>query len=488
MSLSVALLLSDIAEVKEISAVFRKLDIIPHYYEDLNSFWNGTLEKMPALCIIDVKCMSEGQLILRNHPLIQTEEMPVLFYYTEHTEPLLFSTYDLFSLGTLKKTTSYEGPLKSVLKRINKMMSIERENLNNKLLQKSHLEKMEQLELKTENLQKVDTYQKMTTEIILEMENLRGEVDFFAAIEKIFSKVDEILEFSILELSFNSQKLISPISHSKKFRMIPSLWLGQACPNGIEVFAQNMASQVAMELMGGELVSLLVKGSKLQPDLIIFIKSREEVFFNSFDWNLFESFISGLFASYELKIKKQLTEDNKFTSSFQAMSFLDQYVFGKTANEYALTNSNQNVDYRLINVDLSSLLDIIHKKGSQRFYWNKFYQEFINKLEVQTRVEFKFFSYGVNSISFLIDANSLDYFFNELKDFTNKFYYWKYFENTDGVLALEVKPKVTMVPLSSLAFLKAVRSEHTAVELLNKGDAQKKTREIIWGREPINEI
>ena len=75
MALSVALLLSDIAEVKEISSVFRKLDIVPHYYDDLASFWTGTLEKMPALCIVDVKNMSDGKLVLRDHPLVQAEDL-----------------------------------------------------------------------------------------------------------------------------------------------------------------------------------------------------------------------------------------------------------------------------------------------------------------------------------------------------------------------------------------------------------------------------
>ena len=486
MTLSVALLLSDIAEVKEISSVFRKLDIIPHYYEDLNSFWNGTLEKMPALCVVDVKNMSDGKLVLRDHPLVQAEEMPLLFYYTENTEPLLFSTYDLFNLGTLKKTSSYEGPIKTVLKRINKLMSLERENLNLKIAWNSHLEKIELLEEQNKDSQKQEGYRFMATDLILALEESRCEADFFNAIEKVFSTVDEFSEYSIMELSFNGQKLISPILHNKKFRMIPSLWLGQACANGIELFAQNMATQVAMDLMGGQLVSLLIKGQKRQPDKMIFIKSRGELFFNTFDWNLLESFLSGLYASYELKLKQELSSENNFSSTFHAMSFLDQFVFGKTIHDH--TTESKMSNYRLINLDLSSLIDLIHRKGNQRFFWNKFYQEFINKLEIQSRINFKFFSYGVQCISFLVDAGDLDCFFDELKEFSNKFFYWKYLETPEGILALEIKPKVTMVPLSSFAYLKSVQNENNPPELLSKKEAQKRTKEIIWGRESVNEI
>lgn len=487
MTLSVALLLSDIAEVKEISAVFRKLDIIPHYYEDLSSFWTGTLEKMPALCIVDVKNMSDGKLVLRDHPLVQTEEMPLLFYYTENTEPLLFSTFDLFHLGTLKKTTSYEGPLKAILKRINKLMSLERENLNLNLAQNSQVEKIALLEERNENLQKEDRYRLMATELILLLEESRGEADFFKAVEKVFNNIEQISEYSVVELNFNGQKLISPLSHNKKFRTIPSLWLGQACPGGIEIFAQNMVTQVATELMGGHLVSLLIRGQKRQPDKMIFIKSNDEIFFNAFDWNLFESFLSGLYASYELKLKKDFTTENNFPSAFHAMSFLDQFVFGKTVYDQ-VNSSKKTPDYRLINLDLSSLVEVILRKGNQRFFWNKFYQEFVNKLEIQARTNFKVFSYGVHCISFLVEANNLEYFFAELKEFSNKFFYWKYFENSDGVLAIDIKPKVMMVPLSSFAYIKSVQNEPVHQELLSKTELQKKTKAIIWGREPTDEM
>ena len=486
MNLSVALLLSEMTEVKEISAVFRKLGIIPHFYEDLATFWTGTLEKTPALCVVDVKLMSDGKLILKDHPLVQSEQLPLLFYYTELSEPLLFSTYELFHLGTLKKTAFYEGALKAILKRINRFMNLERDNLHLKMMQTSQLDKIFKLEERVTSLQQEDKYRSMATTLITTLENSRGEVDFFTAITKVFDSISEIAEYAFVELSFNGQKLISPTSECAKFRQIPSLWLGQVCPIGIEGFAQNMATQVAIELMGGQIVSLLIKGQKANPEKMIFIRADDELFFNAFDWNLFEAFLSGLYATYELKINRQVTEETHFTSTFQAMSFLDQYLFGKEAIN--LTENKKN-DLRLINLDLTSLVDITHKKGTNQFYWNKFYQEFVNKLEIQTREKFKVFSYGVHCIGFLIDIKNLDYFFNELKEFARQFSYWKYFENSDGVLAQEVKPKVTMVPLSSYAYIKLAKHDIINNEMPNKKiDIKKRNNVLIWGRESIDEI
>ena len=76
---------------------------------------------------------------------------------------------------------------------------------------------------------KSDNYQSMVKTVCLNFEKYKDESDFFKVLEKVFQGIDEIEEFAYLELSFNGQKLLSPLSHLSKFRAIPSLWLGQAC-------------------------------------------------------------------------------------------------------------------------------------------------------------------------------------------------------------------------------------------------------------------
>lgn len=449
---SVALLLSDLNEVKEISSVFKKLGVIPHFYEDLKTFWSGTLERVPALCIVDVKKMSEGDLVLRDHPAVMAEEMPLLFYYTPKTEPLLVSTHQIYHLGTLKQSAHYEGPLKAILKRLNKVSALEQHYHMLKVTTMAQKEQIERLEHALILEEKTDNYQSMVKSVCMEFEKLRFETDFFKALEKVFQGVEEIDEFSFLELSFNGQKLLSPISHVQKFRNIPSLWLGQACLHGIELFAQNMATQVAIDIMGGDLVSLLIRGSEAKPDKLLFIKAKNETFFNNFDWNMLEAYLNGFYASFKNKLNSSVETDKKFQTPFHAMSFLDQYLFGQmTAGE---THSAKNLsDMRLVDLDLSSLLQIILKKGSNRFYWSKFGTEFINKLEIQSRIDFKFFEFGVMNIAFLVRAHDLDAFFDELKEFSSRYPYWKYFEDSEGVISQFIQPKVSMSPMSAHAYL-----------------------------------
>lgn len=489
--LSVALLFSDISEVKEISAVFRKLGIIPHFYEDLKTFWQGTLERIPSLCIVDVKKMSEGDLVLRNHPHIDTEKMPLIFFYTKNTEPLLISTNDFFHLGLLKKTENYEAPLKAILKRLNHFMAIEKENQGLKAERHKQAEAIEMLKLEKLTMIQTDQYQSMVKSVCLRLEEHRGEVEFFRAVEKVFQGVDEISEFAMMELSFNGQKLISPISHVQKFRAIPSLWLGQACPNGIELFAQNMATQVAVDLMGGDLVALLIKGNQERPDKIMFVKSKSELFYNQFDWNMLEAYLSGFYASFKNKLDSEPAPTKKFSSSFEALAFLDQFLFGANKAVREEFKTGKKMDYRLIDLDLSNLVDLVLKKNTNRFFWNKFEKEFINKLEIQSRSDFRVFDYGVNHLGFLVLAADLDAFFDLLKEFSSKFSYWKYFEDSEGVLSQIIQPKVVMVPLSAYAYLKSTQKAQQVLEEKaadKESLAKLRTKELIWGKGPIHEV
>lgn len=489
--LSVALLFSDINEVKELSAVFRKLGIIPHFYEDLKTFWTGTIERIPSLCIVDVKKMSEGDLVLRNHPHIDTEKLPLIFFYTKNTEPLLVSTNDFFHLGLLKKSENYEAPLKAILKRLNHFMVLENENKKFKANSASLVETINDLKMEKLTLVQTDQYQSMVKSVCLSLEEHRNEADFFRAVENVFQGVEEMAEFAMMELSFNGQKLISPISHVQKFRAIPSLWLGQACPNGIELFAQNMATQVAVDIMGGDLVSLLIKGTSAKPDKIMFIKAKNELFYNQFDWNMLEAYLNGFYASFKNKLDSEPNPTKKFASSFEAMSFLDQFLFGSNIHANENQKAQKKLDYRLVDLDLNSLVDLVLKKSGNRFFWNKFEKEFINRLEIQSRNDFRVFDFGVNHLGFLVLASELDAFFDELKEFSAKFSYWKYFEDSEGVLSQIIKPRVTMVPLSAFAYLKSTQNAQQALHEKaadKEALAKLKTRELIWGKEPIHEV
>lgn len=477
-SLSVAILISDIDEVKEITNVFRKLGVIPYFYEDLKSFWHGSLEKMPTIAIVDVKKMSEGSLVLKNHPFVMTEELPLLFYYSEQTEPLLVSTQEIFHLGSVKKATNYEGIFKGLLKRINKMITLEQENHNLKLSIHAKTEELKVLETKIETNNKIDHYQILSKNLCNKLAIDNSQIEFTQIIDKLIQETSEFDSYTIVELSFNGQKLISPLSHGRKFRALPSIWLGQVCKDGIELFAQNMSAQVVTDVLGHNSVALLIQGTKHNPDMLIYIKATDELCFNYFDWQLFESFLNGLYTKQKLKENAEKNQSNIVINAFDALTYLD-------TNSFSLNNSmNRKIEeVRLINIDLKSIGEIILKNGEQRFYWQKFYQDFTSRLELQSGINFQSFVFGTEHISLIVEAKLVDRLFEMTKEFSEKFSYWKYFENNDSIIFQEVRPNVYMTPTSAYGYLNRIKQN---AEIKNIGLMNKKS--IKWERENLNEI
>lgn len=468
-NLSVALLISDIEEVKEITNVFRKLGVIPYFYEDLKSFWNGTLERIPALAIVDVKKMSDGNLILKNHPNVMTEELPIIFYYTQNTEPLLVSTQEIFHLGTIKQKSNYENVFKGLLKRINKIIQLEQENHNLKIKLQASVDEIklkEEALVKKNNLEKYSELSKLLCHKIA-TESL--EKDFESILSHLIDSTEAFDTFSIVELSFNGQKLVSPINHSAKYRSIPSLWLGQTSENGIQFFAENMASQVANEILGSRVVALSIKGNAQNPEKIIFIKAIDDLCFNHFDWTLLESFLSGLFASQKLHEKNHHQSLKEFHSTFDALTFIDQLNF-----------KNKTEELSLIQLDLSSILSVVQRDGTQKFFWKKFRDDFIYRLKVQSKIDFRLFENGVTGLGFLVNNKESDIFFNELKNFADRFAYWKYFENNELTIFQEINPKVSMTPTSAYGYLKNVIKDEV--------NHSAKAQSIKWNRSIENEI
>jgi len=466
--IEVALLLSDLKEVKKISEVFRQIGVIPHYYEDLRSLWNGTLEKIPSLCLVDVVKMSEGELLLRNHPYVKTKEMNLCFLYSEDTTPLLYSTFEIYNIGLINKSLNFKGQLKSILRRHNKLIAQDRERQDLKLKNNKLDRQMTGLVKSIESYKEKEFYKNKLRLFYDAFEKNRDADDFFVACENVLSNREEILEFAFLELSHNGQKLMSPSSRSLKFKKIPSLWLGHTCKDGIEFFGQNLACQVSVDIMGGDIISLMIKGKRNLPEKILFVRAVDEEMLNNFSWEDLERYLHGLYAYFELKNNKISTNDKRILESWELLSYLDQYYFGKLPTDLALDQkSNPSPektgvdDISLIDIDFSNLVDLIRSNTTMRFYWRDFFHDFIGRLEAVPKMDFKVTCMGVDHIGLVVDHEQIDKTFSAVKSFVLKYPYWRYFEDVDIVLARTMKPSVKMVPLSSEAYLRLIDGQET---------------------------
>ena len=272
---TVALVMKHWPEAHKISRIFRKIGVLPVFYENLESFWNPALLEIPTLSIVDVRLIVEGDKALCRHPSVQAEELPLVFFHTSDCIPLLSSAHGMFNFGTLSyfedDDNQLEGQIKSVLRRINRLGTLQMERDGEALkavsLERDLEQLVESVQISKENEYYRDRIQKVWG--VLAQERKEGG-DFYSALGKGLELIEEITAFSVVELDPNSQKLIPPLSGAlgkiARYREIPSLWLGKSCDAGIEFFARNMAAQVALDLMGGEQISLLIEGQSFYPE------------------------------------------------------------------------------------------------------------------------------------------------------------------------------------------------------------------------------
>ena len=177
----VALLIDDPVETKNLSSLFKRMGFTPVCFEDLEVFWNKVEEQRPVLSIVDVKLMSKGDLILKDHPLIQNDDLPIAFYYTDETAPLTVSTYEIFHMGLVKRSQNYAPSLKCALKRAVKYWSL-----------KGKTTKVNQKLQKTVKRTLQDSQIRIYLKIIKLWFSFKDENSFFDSGEKVFGNWPEI--------------------------------------------------------------------------------------------------------------------------------------------------------------------------------------------------------------------------------------------------------------------------------------------------------
>ncbi len=461
--ITVAILCQDLQVAKSFSDIFKKTGVHPFVCTTLKEYSeilrNPT--ELPDLSIIDVKMMSEGNLLLKNIPAIKEERVAVAFYCSQDAAALAYSTYELLSLGMINEGRSLTGQVKAILKRFNTYQSWQ---LQAKKAVHSETRLDEKLNLvieKSEELKEKNFYHNFLKSLEGRFENEKGADDFLTAAARVFATVKEFKRFTFLELSPSGQKLVAPKFIFDKYQDIPSLWLGRTCRDGIEFFAQNMASQVCLEMMGGDLMSLLITGRRGNPDLMIFIQVEGEDFLSNFDWEGFENYLSGAFCYYGWRNQKVEDLSNNRKQSWDLFHEMDDIKFGGIPEARLQGGYDRHA---LIGIDFSDLVDRALAQTDMRFYWKNFIQDFINGLEVQKKLTFTSYQHGIRHLFFRVEKSDLEDYLKEMKSYSMRFNFWRYFEDADVILGANLKPDLRVYPMSPQAIESIIAKPEKALE------------------------
>lgn len=474
--LTVALLMDDLEAAREVSQVFRLVGVIPHLFQNLEEFWKGVMDGSSSFALVDVKAMNQGNLLFKDHPMIRSGKISTAFWYTEATQALTYSTFDIPNLGLVRKGVSLKGQIKTVLRIFNEQNKLRAENKNLKIESERFDRQIDQLIERVEQDKQINAYHEKLIKLEEQIDSLKKCADFNTAVETLADGWEDVKEFASFELSSTGQKLVSPKLGGKKFREIPSLWLGKTCARGIEFFAQNMASQVTLDLMGGDIMALSVRGIYENPDRLVFFKVKNDEFMNMFAWDSLERALSGLHLYFEQRDRGESLRADGVISPWDLLGKLDDYLFGVNPAEAARGNNNKE-KLALIDIDFGDLVETVRRYKTVRFQWPNFYRDFFAKLKQTKLNNFTVTAMGVSHIGLLVDHDGLDGTLKTLQAFAGRFPYWKYFEDVDLVLGQSLKPKVKMVPLSSIGYLNQIDQAKLETSVLEKAAAKVKVND-----------
>ncbi len=419
----IAICSNDKKVLTELSVIFKKIGIAPCVFESLEDFWKESLKsKAPTLTVFDIRLMTQGDLILKDHPLVKVGKLPLCFVYSNDTEPLLFSTYEIFNLGLIKISKHTTGQVKAVLKRLNNFNKLNEENI---FLKKENDEKFLKLSKRVEELGESDFFTRKLKEIC---RNLSSDVigdSFLKSCAKIFENNEFIKGYSFYEIGNVSKKIDSPeLFNFKKYVKLPSLWGSDEGLNYINVATQRMSVQVASEIFDNDFVSLVVKDEINRGQKIIFLRLNDQAWYNKFDFAFFETFLDSYFLKFRVKSIKEL--DKIESQSLNFWSFLS--LVEKEGGEKAC-------------VDFTAFLNsLINEKNDNSLDWENFIRDFIGEVKRSFTDSLKFTFESNIRVYFLTNEDKKEELSNILEDVITSFPYRRYCFNNNGEFISFEKP------------------------------------------------
>lgn len=444
----VALLMDDISEAKAISGALRDMGIYAHFYSELDEFWVDANTQSPDLTIIDIKKMSSGTLLFKNHPKVLAKSLCYSFYFKEETRPLLSSTYGMSHYGYIRKEISLVGQIQSVLKRRNEELHLIEENIQ----LAARVDRLQKRSQKIINDAQIsynfeNQYQLMMDLVERVGSNASSKEDFIRKTSSVLSEWDQCSSYGVYHLTQNGQKLISMKMSKPKYKELPELWLSSPCLDGIESYAIEMAEEITFDSISKKLRQIKIYGGSQNPDIVILARFDEDRL-QDFQWGLFEERISNKYKSYLLNSIEKVKSSTKEVTAWESFSYMDDIYFHQAKSKH-----------KLMEIDFSSLLNVIKDRSGNRFYWKSFFADFNEELNSMLFGDYKISQYGVQNLMLFIDKTSLESNFNKLKHLVKNFQYYRYFEDSSIMMTTQMYPELKVVAPSSVNFLRQVYSD-----------------------------
>ena len=439
--LQVSILCSHVQQAKQLRDILKQCSVFTYIYTSFDEFWKNSQTELSHLYLVDITMASGDERAMNDHPQYQSKQMNVVFYYNPRSLPLLTTPYKVNSFGYF----DIEGPdLSTELSLI--LDSLQAQENNKREVGKLKVELHQTRQQLHRSVEKVQNYaqecdyQKLLAKIIHQMDCQCQRYDFFSALDKVVGGLDFIHRYALFELTYNGQKLVSPRSMGRKYRTFPSLWLGMDHGIlGIQQYAQGLAHQVAVDYMGEEVVSLGLKPrAETPPQLLVYLKG-DSALFKHLNWDLLQSLLSGFYGRSLLR---------EWDRSQKSSHFIGPWEFYDLLTDTGGIKENPCC---LLILEFQHLVAALTKKSHDDFQWKRFYEEFSTRLDARIKHDYFSTCLGRWGMAFFVSYQYQEQLRVTLEEFSQKFAYWRFFDDPDEILVLNLDPR--------LITLKALRKD-----------------------------
>lgn len=445
----VAILVEDISEAKKISDGLRDIGIFAHFYQNLDELWVSLNTYTPDFCIVDVKKMSHGTLLFKNHQKVKNHSLKYAFYYSDATKVLVNSTYGLNHYGYIRAELDLVSQFKNILMRRNEELRLlEQVDSFDARVKRLKLRSQRMVEQQERNQQVLNNTTKVK-DLIERFGTVDNEDEFFKRVLTIFADWSDCYDFGIYKLNSTKQKLISPKIRGAKYRNLPDLWLSRPCESGIENFAIDMAFDVCYGLMDTELATIKVCGGHQNPDVLIIGKFHSTLI-NELEWMILETKLNAEYRKALVRSTKRIEDANHIDSIHETMQVLDDIQFHRI-----------EAKHRHALIDFSALTNMIRQRHGNRFFWKAFTSEFIDELSEQLAGDYRIAQYGVEAFIVSIDKRFIESDYHKLKAFVADFQLWKYFEDSSLIVTSDLSPEIKFIAPSSVNVMRQLKDGFT---------------------------
>lgn len=443
--IQVAILIEDIAQAKILSDGLREMGIFAHYYNALDEFWISLNTYTPELAIVDVKLMSQGNLLFRNHPKVKNEELKFCFFYKDSTKALANSTYGLNHFGLIRSDISVSDQIKPILRRINTELYLTEQNeiMSGRIERlKVHSQRLSEDQEKSHNT--IKSFEQVKN-LMQRFGNVKNKSDFLARSIYFFNEWEDCIKFGVYYINNTSQKLISPKANKPKYKVMPDLWLANECRNGISEYALEMAFDVSYGLIDEKVIGIKVSGGHENPDVIILARFNDSMV-SHFDWELLELKLNSEYRRAMTIENSELatqTIDRDFYKVFQEMDDI-QYHQVQTSSKF-------------LHIDFSNLMNHIETNLENRFQWRSFSIDLnfemaylLGNQECLTSVAPGHFIVKLRKESIEVEYQKVQNYFSELE-------LWRYFEDSTVMLSANIAPTMNFIAPSAVNTMKQMK-------------------------------